>query len=101
MVTVERNETQSYGASEWTVTFDTEIGDLPMLEATSGRLTGDIEIICIGCGREWIHLVAVFTLYCMPLCHRSYFNTIGRHVHSLVVWKVGLGSPLVVTSTNL
>lgn len=41
IVTVEKNDTLSYGACEWTVTFDTELGDLPMLEVTSGRLTGN------------------------------------------------------------
>ncbi|CAM9800578.1 unnamed protein product [Ectocarpus sp. 6 AP-2014] len=40
IVSVERNTTLSDGASEWTVTFETELGDLPMLETTSGRLTG-------------------------------------------------------------
>lgn len=42
VVTVEANATESNGAEkyEWTVTFDTEVGDLPMLEITSGRLTG-------------------------------------------------------------
>lgn len=41
VVTVDKNVSLSYGASEWTVTFDTELGDLPMLEITSGRLTGN------------------------------------------------------------
>ena len=41
IVTVEKNSTLSHGACEWTVTFDTELGDLPMLEITSGRLTGN------------------------------------------------------------
>lgn len=41
IVSVEKNTTLSHGASEWTVTFETELGDLPMLEITSGRLTGN------------------------------------------------------------
>lgn len=40
VVTVERNSTLSYGAYEWTVMFETELGDLPMLGVTAGRLTG-------------------------------------------------------------
>lgn len=40
VVTVERNITLSYGAYQWTITFETELGDLPMLEVTDGRLTG-------------------------------------------------------------
>ncbi|CAN0156587.1 unnamed protein product, partial [Hapterophycus canaliculatus] len=43
VVSVERNATLSNGRAnefQWVVTFETELGDLPMLEATSGRLTG-------------------------------------------------------------
>lgn len=40
-VSVESNTTSSE-LFEWTVTFDTELGDLPMLEITSGRLTGTV-----------------------------------------------------------
>ena len=41
VVTVERDNSFSNGEVAWTVTFDTELGDLPMLEITSGRLTGN------------------------------------------------------------
>lgn len=40
VVTVEQNSTLPYGVHEWTVTFETEVGDLPMLGVTTGRLTG-------------------------------------------------------------
>lgn len=40
VVSVVKDSTLTNGAVTWTVTFDTEIGDLPMLEVTSGRLTG-------------------------------------------------------------
>lgn len=40
VVTVVANTTSPYGSHEWTVTFETEAGDLPMMEVTTGRLTG-------------------------------------------------------------
>lgn len=40
VVAVVKDTTLANGAATWTVTFDTEVGDLPMLEITSGRLTG-------------------------------------------------------------
>lgn len=40
VVTVERNVTASYGGYEWTITFDSELGNLPLLEVTTGRLGG-------------------------------------------------------------
>lgn len=29
-----------FGGPEWMITFDTELGDLPLLDVTTGRLTG-------------------------------------------------------------
>lgn len=40
VVSVEKITPVTNVAVAWTVTFDTELGDLPMLEITSGRLTG-------------------------------------------------------------
>lgn len=43
VISVERNATVSDGGAnefQWVVTFETELGDLPMMEVTSGRLTG-------------------------------------------------------------
>lgn len=41
VVSVVRDDNLDNGAATWTVTFDADVGDLPMLEITSGRLTGE------------------------------------------------------------
>ncbi|KAH8055104.1 hypothetical protein JL722_8529 [Aureococcus anophagefferens] len=41
VVEVSRNTTSSWGAAEWLVTFLSEAGDLPLMRATSGRLSYD------------------------------------------------------------
>ena len=38
VVTVEKNTSGTYGNAYWDVTFDSEAGDLPLMETTAGRL---------------------------------------------------------------
>lgn len=94
VVSVEKDSTLANGAVAWTVTFDTELGDLPMLEVTSGRLTG-----------THLTLVSRALLRCLPFClsvgngmlgYVGVFGT-GRQVTSqvgVIQLQVGLPRPL-------
>lgn len=67
VVSVEIDSSLANGAVAWTVTFDTELGDLPMLEVTSGRLTG-----------THLTLVSGALLRCLPFC-----LSVGNGIHPL------------------
>ncbi|CAM9348723.1 unnamed protein product, partial [Discosporangium mesarthrocarpum] len=47
VVTVKRNASMLSLGISWTITFDTEVGDLPLLVATSGRLTGSGKAVTV------------------------------------------------------
>lgn len=58
VVTVVTNATSPYGSREWNVTFETEVGDLPMMEITTGRLTGiDKEMAIVFPWGEWFNAI--------------------------------------------